>query len=337
MSTEMVPNINFDQDERSGDGNTIDQIVDSESQDAEMQMINTREDLLDNYKELMRQEMVKITAHRQRIQELCPQIMPDLPTANFDDVVMENNMIWEEANPSQRNAFYLSYMKNITLEHSRIVNQAQALKNKKSLFMEGTDFDGSYIRCVHLNASLNSIVKKHLYDIIQPEIPQRQTMRRTVRHSIDYVVMNFDLDWRARLGFLAKYSGLREESCFSTGRAPGSVILELDANVREAYPRDVVSVVNPYTGEKVVHEETHKDAIPPEVYFSQNNDFKKGLHNYSDELFCRFDINKDLKRVLVDDVKLLSEVRLILDQNGLVNVPVEFMGENETEESSVEG
>jgi hypothetical protein len=260
---------------------------------------------------------------------VCPEIVVDLPIMyNLPPDFVNDPETWAEANASQKQDFYLSHVQKVSVQLVRIAAQISLLKNKESLFLEGRKFSGSYRECSNLWASIDYTVRKHIYDILIPEAPEAKTVRHVVRHSIGYEVMMAGAGWKERLDYLMNYPGLREESCYSRGKVPGEVELEVEADIRSAYPRDIVSVVNPYTGLKVIQDDFWEEGQAPdpnpERYFQEKPALQGSFFSHSDEVFGRFNIFKDLKRVIVHEEVLMEEVKRDLVKRGLGNIPVVF-------------
>jgi hypothetical protein len=273
------------------------------------------------YAKKVRTDIESLTAE---IASAYPDLAKDLPTIDPTVLPKEYGEDWEGLDNDTKTYLAQQYLQKLRLELVQIRNQIGRLQEGKQLDSDEKEFRGTPVECANFWASLNPVLLRHIYDIIRPTIPDRKTVRETVRHSIDYTVGLAQVDWADRLRYLTKYPGCREESCFSQGQAPGGVVLEVDADVRMAFPRDVGSTVNPYTGEKVVGDKVAQEALDLEEYFQSKPAYEKSLHSHSDELFARFDIWKDLKRVIVYDVNLVGQVRQILKENNLPNVLIEF-------------
>lgn len=274
------------------------------------------------YKKLYEKRHQEVEKLTNEITKVAPELNNDLPKlAKLPPYYIDYPQDWNELDNAQKSYEYTKYMNEVRLQLQQIEKQVNNLKNFRSID-DGKPFTGTAVECANFWAAVNPTLRKHLYDIIKPRIPETKTVTRTVRHSIDYTVAMRDVGWKERLSYLAKYPGYREESCYSQGEPPGEVVLEVEAKVRKAYPMDVGSAVNPYTGEKV-YSDRDKYNTDPVAYFANKPKYIKELHSHSDELFSRFDIHKDLKKVIVRDTKLIPQVRDILSKYN-IEVPIEF-------------
>ncbi len=161
--------------------------------------------LSENYNESLTKIIYDIDILRQEIATKCSEIVSDLPCVRLDTVQAENNMFWDELDESQRFYYYDDHLKTIRRNYKAVSIQIDNLRKNETLFRESYSVEEMYVKCWNFWAELNTIVKLHIYDIITPQIPERQTVRHKVWHSIDYIVKNFDLSWQSRLKYLGNH------------------------------------------------------------------------------------------------------------------------------------